>query len=280
MTCTEHRFIDEYLSGKSVLQIVKENSGVKYSTVYNTLKRNHIQIRQNDFTAKKYECNSKFFSEISNEHQAYWLGFIYADGFLSKTSYKSNLMGISLSKTDQEHLEKFKKDIEFTGRIHHYTVKSGYKVGTEYSRIIIRDNQICNDLESCGVFHHKTPILKFPSTDIVPQNLVSHFIRGYFDGDGCFTYHINKNGKLLSAVKICGTSEFLLGMAQYLPIRKFPPRLYKRHSADTVSALDVGGNKQSLEIMQYMYSNATIYLSRKYEKFLTFFREYNSRPHR
>lgn len=37
--------------------------------------------------------------------------------------------------------------------------------------------------KGCGI--NKSLILKFPDETQVPQNLISHFIRGYFDGDGC-----------------------------------------------------------------------------------------------
>ena len=35
---------------------------------------------------QKYSLNDDYFSVIDNEHKAYWLGFLYADGSLSKTA--------------------------------------------------------------------------------------------------------------------------------------------------------------------------------------------------
>ena len=53
---------------------------------------------------RKYNLNENFFDEL-NEKSAYWLGFLYADGYVS--SYE-NSIGISLKSEDINHLEKFK----------------------------------------------------------------------------------------------------------------------------------------------------------------------------
>jgi hypothetical protein len=45
--------------------------------------------------------------------------------------------------------------------------------------------EMCKDVEKLGGIKHKSLILEFPSFDIVPEKYMSHFIRGYFDGDGC-----------------------------------------------------------------------------------------------
>lgn len=279
MSGVNQQIIEAYSKGESVLKISRDLS-IGYYTVYNYLKSNGFAIRKNDFTAKKYQCDSDYFAKIDNEEKAYWLGFIYADGYLSKTQYKSDVFGIALSKIDLPHLERFKKDIGFNGPILGYTSSKGYSLHTEYVRITIRDQKVCQDLEKCGVFYHKTNILQFPDDSIVPNDLVSHFIRGYFDGDGCFTYHINANGKLMSSIKICGTPKFLTELKKHIPLRNQNMQLYQRNPASIVRSLDFGGNKQTIRVMQYLYANASVYLLRKHEKFNAFLSEYNSRPHR
>ena len=57
---------------------------------------------------RTYQVNDNFFSNLS-EKSAYWLGFIYADGYISKTE---NCIRITLSDKDEKHLLKFKEDIE------------------------------------------------------------------------------------------------------------------------------------------------------------------------
>ena len=47
----------------------------------------NIGLRNCKQAAKQYECNEKFFDLIDDEHKAYWLGFIYADGYVSHDKY-------------------------------------------------------------------------------------------------------------------------------------------------------------------------------------------------
>lgn len=55
----------------------------------------------------KSKYNENCFSTITAE-SAYWLGFMYADGYVGSTR---NTVGISLMKSDFNHLQKFSKFI-------------------------------------------------------------------------------------------------------------------------------------------------------------------------
>ena len=54
----------------------------------------------------------------------------------------------------------------------------------------IRNDRLYEDLRKFGLKRRKSLTLKF-STHIKDQHL-SHFIRGYFDGDGCISRYIDK----------------------------------------------------------------------------------------
>lgn len=51
----------------------------------------------------KYTFNENIFSIIDNEEKAYWLGFLYADGYLTD----QGLFGCALQEKDKAHLNKF-----------------------------------------------------------------------------------------------------------------------------------------------------------------------------
>ena len=53
---------------------------------------------------RKHFYNEDYFKVIDSEDKAYWLGFISADGSVSKDAYH---IRISLSSIDIKHLEKF-----------------------------------------------------------------------------------------------------------------------------------------------------------------------------
>ena len=62
-----------------------------------------------------------FFDVIDTEEKAYWLGFIYADGYVTKTVF-----GIKLKDSDTCHLEKLKSALKSEHSIGHYTIRSGF----------------------------------------------------------------------------------------------------------------------------------------------------------
>ena len=51
----------------------------------------------------------RYFQTIDTENKAYWLGFIYADGCVSKDLH---YLTIDLSIADIDHIEKFKNEID------------------------------------------------------------------------------------------------------------------------------------------------------------------------
>jgi intein-encoded DNA endonuclease-like protein len=136
-----------------------------------------------------------------------------------------------------------------------YTQKSGYAAGKEYAKLLITSSKMCNYLIKHGVTHNKTHTLEFPKLD---HNLVRHYIRGYFDGDGSWA----KSKKSASGftMKICGNESFLRSVAEHL---KLPPTMVRPHK--NIYSLEKSG-KGVLAIMNYMYEDSTICLERKKEK--------------
>ena len=53
-----------------------------------------------------------------------------------------------------------------------------YKLSIAYAKL-------SDDAYKLGVVYNKSLVLTFPTFDIVPEKYMNHFIRGYFDGDGC-----------------------------------------------------------------------------------------------
>lgn len=265
---------EAYKSGKSVLSISR-TCGYKYDVTHRIIKEKH-DIRNNGAYATKYNCNINYFDIIDTEEKAYWLGFIYADGYISKIEY-GFLFGLALSSVDNEHLSKFKVSIESSHPTNHYEAK-GFKGKSEYSRVVINNDYFCEQLIKKGVIIHKTDRLEFPDESIVPEHLIRHFIRGYFDGDGSITHVLHKKRNVdVFAVKTLGTKEFLKEVHKHFPTRydKFNP-ISTREGSNTYS-LDLGGNRQVNNILDYLYKDSNIYLDRKYEKYLYFKSAYNSR---
>lgn len=243
----EQLIIKEYQNGNS-LAAVGRKWKCDPTTVKNILKayeiptRNLSQARRNYLG---YTLNENIFHNIDTPEKAYWLGVMYSDGYISKQQY-TNYFGISVAKKDEEWIEKFKTFLDYNGNIHQYKITQGYKVGADYVRLLIGNNQIVSDLEKLGVVEHKTKFI-----NKLPQiNYLDDFIRGYIDGDGSLR-------KDYPCFQISGNKPFLLEIANYLQVDY---RLYKDKSIYSLKY----NVKQSEYLEKRLYKNAIVYLSRKY----------------
>lgn len=54
------------------------------------------------------------FEKIETPEQAYWLGVMYTDGYISKAKY-TNKFGLSVAEKDEEWLVKFKDFLGYNG---------------------------------------------------------------------------------------------------------------------------------------------------------------------
>lgn len=270
----ELKIINDYENGMSGIA-VGEKYDCHYSTVYDILRRNGHSVRPNRINSRKYHYDENFFKEIDTEEKAYWLGFIYADGYITLRK-NGNLFGLTLSITDKNHLKKIKNSLNADVPIHVYSPsrKSTNYSANKYARIQFFGEKICNDLIRQGVFAHKTAILEPPKN--IPKDLISHFIRGYFDGDGSHTYYYEKTGHSSyrkDNIKILGTYNFLTWMES--EISRISDAhcnggIYKCKKTKVVYSLEYHGEHKTLFVLNALYNDATIYLDRKYQKYLNF----------
>ncbi len=230
----------------------------------------NLPLRSNQEKNKKFSCNSNYFEVIDTEEKAYWLGFLYADGYISNPGRNNNIkrVGLSITADDIKHLEKFKEAVSSNVPIHEYTVSGGYKIGTKYCRIIISDNKMAEDLISHGCLIKKTNIIKPPCG--IPEFLEKHFIRGFMDGNGSICKSTCRYGYSF-AIKFCSTDLVLMWIQEHLIKNNIITHYYplmKRKSGQVVSSFEFGGNNQVIRYLHYIYSGATVFLDRKYSRYI------------
>ena len=131
-------------------------------------------------------------------------------------------------------------------------------------RLVITSRNISKKLEELGCIKAKTFKIEFPY--LIDKSLYSHFIRGYFDGDGCISLYRKTDCEF----SITGTRPLLEEIQKILismcglNITKFNQ---KRKDSE-ICTLRYCGRKNMLKIFTFMYKDSTIFLDRKYKKFL------------
>ena len=215
----------------------------------------------------KWTCNPNYFEKIDNEWKAYWLGFLYADGYIcheKKNGKVKNSVNLCLATLDENHLIKFQNSVQANNPIKH---RESHLNGKTYynSKISICNKKMCEDLIELGCVPRKSLTLNFPNNDQLPEEYHSHFIRGYFDGDGCVS--INEKQRY-AVVNFVGTKEFLECIESLFRKLLGIPKVTITINNDSKAYSLQYGNIRSVELIyKYLYKNANIFLDRKLEKF-------------
>ena len=121
-----------------------------------------------------YSFDNTFFKKIDTEEKAYVLGFFFADGYNSETQLE-----FSQIEQDEDILVKINNALKSDIPLYSYKNSSG-----NIKKVLrISSREMCKDISLLGGIKNKSLILQFPTC--VPDSLIHHCIRGYFDGDGC-----------------------------------------------------------------------------------------------
>ena len=209
--------------------------------------------------------NEKCFDCMNTEEQFYWLGFLYADGNISSTG---NRIEVRLSINDKNHLEKFRKFLQLSTEI-----RTGICNGNGFCHLSVRNKHLWNTLYDLGCVPRKSLILTFPKLSIFKnRDNVAHFIRGYVDGDGCLCVYPNETRtSMRTRLSLVGTENFLKSVNQLFQNKGFIRNKSSNNWENAAYNL-LFSDVNSRKIARYLYTNASIYLDRKYEKFLEFCR--------
>lgn len=251
------KIIELYNAGKNVVDIAKQLKRERH-VVVKYLKQNGIQNRSSLFTSK-YAINENFFDVIDSEAKAYYLGFLYADGHISKHGQKTIV--VAVNSKDEILLKHFLESMECSYPIYHIPPSTVVdKDGNTYhkgpqSRISITNRHMHDRLVELGMIDK----LHVPK-DI--EKLFGHFIRGVFDGDGCFCpdKRCVATGRLSILAEKCFCEELDLLLRSMEIDNNYVRRVKGIYSFEKYE-------KHSLnKLYQIIYQNAHYYLKRKFDK--------------
>ena len=208
---------------------------------------------------RKYKYNENKFNTIETEEDAYWLGFITADGCIIKGKW----LGINLAEKDTEHLFKFGKYLGLSNESARELIKSSfggaYNKSNPISCVKVCCNSIINNLIDKGIIPQKSG--KEKPYICKTKELELAYIRGLIDGDGFLGSTQNRIG-IVGSYEIC---EYV-----YNYINNNIVNISNNHIREhgTIFKLEINNNEKSKIIIKTLYNNANIYLQRKYDLYL------------
>jgi hypothetical protein len=224
----------------------------------------------------KYVKSDAF--DILTPESLYWIGFLYADGSIEK---KAPTVGVALAEVDKGHLEKFNQFLggqlnitDCTPKKENRGLKGQITFGGKMFRVKVADTQLYNRLKDLGFTSNKT-------YSITPHDLLKYsrdFWRGVVDGDGWVGLSHSKGANndkpdakvyYYPKVGLSGNNSTIDEFLNFIKISgitcasntKKAPRENELYSMDSTG-------KPAMQIMNLLYKDATVYLDRKYQKYL------------
>lgn len=211
----------------------------------------------------------RYFKYIDCPAKAYWLGFLYADGWVvyneQRRKYECN---IQLQAGDLAILQDLNNRL---GGIHHiefqhreFKILNNPEISTTDSYTLrIFSKEIVEDLISHNILPNKTQSPIYP---IVDKELFFDFLRGYIDGDGCIYYNSKKNAL---AVHITGAHEDVFKYIQSVLYEDYNISSGIYNETDRKYRIMLTG-KNAIKLLEFIYRNTSApKLERKYNKYLT-----------
>lgn len=254
----------EYLAGKSISQLAKE-IGRSTNFIYRII--NHYGICKTERLNRKHIFDESIFEKVDTEEKAYFLGLLMADGcvYFSKTSMYS--VELCLQEEDKATVQAFANFFKATPPIPVEHIKAQFHYSPTF-RANVFSKKLCKDLIHLGCVQRKSLVLKFPTWIEDTPELLPHFMRGYFDGDGCI--YIPKKKTPQPAFSIVGTYDFCKHFNEML-VKYAHVNSTKIDQNNNLFRNTHAGKNQVQKIFEFLYKDATIYMERKYQIFISFY---------
>jgi intein/homing endonuclease len=221
-------------------------------------------------TSKRKIEDESIFKCSLNEISSYILGLIYSDGCLSFDNHTRRYR-ITIAMNEKDLMERVRSLMTPNKKLYEYRHPNGRR---ETFSVISTNNQDIEYLINLGITERKSLTVKYP---IIPVELYSHFIRGYFDGDGSVyknvtsTHYkgIKKQYEYINVSFTTGSYSFAQELKSVLMMNKIRCNIVKdsrnNHQSWYVKIYEREAVKN---LFYFMYKDATIYLSRKHIKFI------------
>lgn len=264
----KNAILELYYKGKTNTQIAEE---LRIHTKAVTLVINDATYPK--IKKRNFMLDEKYFDSIDTPNKAYVLGFMYADGY---NNTQKILVRLQLTESDRQILEDIRREIKYEHPLYYipprriydqYTSKPQYKID-------ISNKYFSASLAAAGVIQNKSLILQYPNW--IRDGLQSHFIRGYFDGDGSLYRGINRHSKagynynvtITQTDSFCRSLKDVVEKTIGIHCSVFDA---SNHNGIT-KVFAVCGKLQTNRFLEWIYQDADLMLNRKYEKYLSEFK--------
>jgi hypothetical protein len=256
----EHRdaMVASYLAVATAKEAANQ-FGYSYMACIFALKQKGIEPRTNGETHRKYAVEESFFDVVDTEAKAYWLGFLTADGTIG---YDHIILGLQVK--DLQHLYNFTSSLCSN---HPVTLRENILNGKvhRYGQVHIGSHHLATAIKRLGVGERKS-FTVCPCEDI-PRDLLSHYWRGLFDGDGFIAEPKRRVGRAIEwSLGVVGNQAIVSGFEAFIRQRTGYVAQVRPQSRIFIVRYHSIASLQA--ILDILYRDATLFLERKHHRMM------------
>lgn len=255
---------DKYSTTKIGIQL-----GIHHKIISEILKENEIMVKS-AISSRKYDLNEYYFDKIDTPNKAYILGLFYADGY---NSVNKGALRLSLNVEDEDILLKICKELNYSKplsviKCSNKVASNGY-VSKDMCTLDIYSRYMSNVLLNYGLFQNKSLILSFPT--LCNEKFYSHFLRGYFDGDGSYCHRYSNKYGWRDVITFTSTDNFCQRAKEIINhySNAIGGGIYDASCHNGITKVLVfSGAKQTKKLLDWLYEDAELFLERKHQLYL------------
>lgn len=259
---------EKYMFSDEIIEFMIDNyQTMKYSEIAKHVGLTEKQVKgklNNMGYTKIRKFNSDYFHNIDSELKAYFLGFIFADGWVVYNKQSANYeFGMELQSCDKYILESLNNELGGVHKITHLNPTQRIICGIlsnigHIDRLRVYSKTFVEDLINCGIVPNKTYNYEVPK---FPMEYFFDFLRGYIDGDGC--YHYNKNHIYMSLT--CASENVLKWIQFILNSYNIATTIHKEKEYKyRLNCINYDSMSKLINLMYH--DNHNLCLTRKYNK--------------
>lgn len=260
--------VDMYKNKKMSTVKIGNEFNCNHKTIARVLEKYGVKRVGNG--QRKFYFDEHYFDVIDNQNKAYILGLLFADG---NNLPSKGTISISLKEEDKNILERIRKELKLENPLKYQDNSmddhNGYISKNSW---ILRcySQYLCSTLNDIGMVPNKSLIVKFPA---ISKNLVSHFIRGYYDGNGSIYRAIKSENNHHVTVTITSSESFCNTLAEICTneLNIFCPVYDASNHNGITKVFTLSGRNKAKKFLDWMYQDADMYLQRKYDRYMDYY---------
>ena len=177
---------------------------------------------------------------------------------------------MSLEERDKDILERIRCEIESEKPLEFLDYSNKHDFGYTYKnqyRLLLFSSHMCKTLQAYGMVPNKSLTLEFPSLN---EELIPHFVRGYFDGDGCVCQGKKATNFIAT---ITSTNNFCIKLKEVIEREVgINCSVYDASNHNGITkVLSLSGRLQVKAFLDWLYKDADMFLERKHDRYIKYF---------